>query len=110
MTRTILLAALATTTVLTVATCVRADVRRNADGPRISTHVCRGVVTQTSGEDEPADAIKVGDCYLHRTATEYKRVIAVCQVGDACQFKATIVGVARWYVDRIVGPVRRMTR
>ena len=110
MIRTILLAALATIAMLDVATSVRADVRRNADGLRGSTHVCRGVVTQTSGEDEPSDAIKVGDCYLHRTATEYKRVIAVCQVGDACQFKATIVGVGRWFVERIVGPVRMMTR
>jgi hypothetical protein len=110
MTRTILLAALAASTMLTVAMCARADVRRNADGLPISTHVCRGHVTQTSSDDEPADAIKVGECYLYKTATEYKRVIAVCHIGDACQFRATIVGMAGWFVERIVGPVRRMNK
>lgn len=104
------IAALAATGLLAAPTCARADVRRNAEGLQISTHVCRGHVTQTSGDDEPADAIKVGECYVYKTATEYKRVIAVCHIGDACQFRATIVGMAGWVVEQIVGPVRKMTR
>jgi hypothetical protein len=110
MTRTTILAAIAASTTLTVAVCARADVHQSADELPISTHVCRGHVTQTSGDDEPTDAIKVGECYLYKTATEYKRVIAVCHIGDACQFRATIVGVAGWFVERIVGPVRRVSK
>jgi hypothetical protein len=124
MRRTILLIALAASTMLTVATCARANdtnacrldsdvaqqdkangLHRHADCLPVSAHVCRGVVTQTS-DAEPENAIKIGECYLYRTNLEYKRVIAVCHMGDTCQFRAKIVGMAGSFVERIFGPVR----
>jgi hypothetical protein len=114
MSRSVLLAALAATTLLTVLTCAHAINARDVPGG-IRQHCYGRVVLKSSERDPTLPVVRVGPndgctfplggAKIGGTAAIGDKVLATCPVGDVCDFTA-IVGDN--YEGVLVGKVRRV--